>query len=299
MSQLEAGFEDLDAPGSPIAPETDTLPATPTVDESPPQPPASNTQVIPTATPLSRDQSFPRRDPTPHHKLKNVRVIDDMPYSYEFTNPLTGAKTVVTITDVWCIHIIAGHLRAGKHLDFYRKNYSDLYYLIAKCLNQEPFLIARECQLPMITEDGLVLKLGTHNPSAVMLGLVAFNPAKGSAAKQEVMSRPIPRLKRPAVPSTPAMSLPDEADDPYADIYQIEPSLLFQSVVSLARTSNQELQRLRASKDRSREKHAERAARRDHPLHAARGPTRRRRGGPSADQNDEPLLADDSTMNVD
>ncbi|KAF4566552.1 hypothetical protein EYR36_011983 [Pleurotus pulmonarius] len=224
-----------------------------------------------------------------------------MPYSYEFTNPLTDTKTVVTITDVWCIHIIAGHLRTGKHLDFYRKNYSDLYYLVAKCLNQEPFLLARDCQLPMITEDGLVLKLGTHNPSAVMLGLVAFNPAKGSAAKQEVMSRPIPRLSRKSDAPSPshAPSLAG-AEDPYADIYQIEPSLLFQSVVSLARTSNQELQRLKASKDRSREKHAERVARRGNPLSAHRASSRYRRGGPPANhQSDEPSLADDSPMNID
>ncbi|KAL4258054.1 hypothetical protein AB1N83_012771 [Pleurotus pulmonarius] len=300
MSQLADGF-DLDAPASPIAPETDEAPSVvaPTNDVGV-KPVVSNTQIIPTATPLTRDQSFPRRDPTPHQKLVHVRIIDDMPYSYEFTNPLTEVKTIVTISDVWCVLIVAGHLRSGKHLEFYRKNYSDLYYLIAKCLNQEPYLVERNCQLPMITEDGLVLKLGTHNPSAVMLGLVPHDPTKGSAAKQEVMARPIPRNAKmansPSRLSAASSTAAVDHNDAYSELYAVEPSLLLQSVVSLARSSNQELQRLRAAKERSREKHAERAARRDNPLGPPRGPSRRRRGPTLAPSSTE---QDDSSMNVD
>ncbi|KAF4600396.1 hypothetical protein EYR38_005021 [Pleurotus pulmonarius] len=302
MSQLEEGFNP-DPPSSPIAPTNDEVAPPLVVNDNGPAPAVADSQIIPTATPLTRDQSFPRRDPTPHHKLVNVRVIDDMPYSYEFTNPLSGTKTIVTISDVWCVHIIAGHLRAGKHLEFYRNNYSELYYLIAKCLNQEPFLLSKECQLPMITEDGLVLKLGTHNPSAVVLGLVPHDPARGSAAKQEVMARPIPRISKkangPAPPSTSSPVVPRDPEDPYSELYTIEPSLLFQSVVSLARTSNQELQRLKATKERSREKHAERVARRDNPLSGSRGPSRRHRGSfrhsPPADASS----TDDASMVVD
>ncbi|KAF7426679.1 hypothetical protein PC9H_009048 [Pleurotus ostreatus] len=211
-----------------------------------------------------------------------------MPYSYEFTNPLSGVKIIATITDVWCVHIVAGHLRSGKHLEFYKNNYSDLYYSIVKCLNQEPYLLERNCQLPMITEDGLVLRLGNHNPSAFILGLLPLNPAKGSAAKQEVMAHPIPRhskkLKGPAPIDDPPARRPVHPEDPYSQLYDLEPSLLFQSV------------------ERSRVKHAERISRRDNPLaESSRGPSRRSRLHSKPIFVDQSHLRDedDHSMNVD
>ncbi|KDQ32450.1 hypothetical protein PLEOSDRAFT_1081588 [Pleurotus ostreatus PC15] len=266
MTELEEGFATVtvDALGSPGEDSLDiadegVMSSTPPNPAPAEQPPASapnapapkvaqDNQVIPTATALSRDQNFPRRDPSPHPNLQFVRAVDNMPYSYEFTNPLSGVKIIATITDVWCVHIVAGHLRSGKHLEFYKNNYSDLYYSIVKCLNQEPYLLERNCQLPMITEDGLVLRLGNHNPSAFILGLLPLNPAKGSAAKQEVMAHPIPRhskkLKGPAPIDDPPARRPVHPEDPYSQLYDLEPSLLFQSVVSLARSNNQELQEL-------------------------------------------------------
>ncbi|KAF4589941.1 hypothetical protein EYR40_009671 [Pleurotus pulmonarius] len=135
---------------------------------------------------LTREQYASMRDPTPHPKLQNVAAVDDLPYSYKFTNPLSGAQFTATITDVWAIIIVAGHLREGKHIKFYREHYSDVYYNLAKCINQETYLQQKNCQLPLITEDGFVLMLGTHNPSAFVLGLVDV-PDKGGRSKEDVI----------------------------------------------------------------------------------------------------------------
>ncbi|KAG9223419.1 hypothetical protein CCMSSC00406_0007606 [Pleurotus cornucopiae] len=278
MSQLESGLGLVNSPEA-----VDTANPEEPVDELAldEEDSTPGNQTIPTATPLVEGQYTSRRDPTPHHKLQNVVAIDDLPYSFKFTNPLSGAQFVVTITDVWALTVVADHLRTGKHLDFYRTHYSDVYYNLAKCINQEPFLKDKNSQLPLITEDGLVLMLGVRNPSPVVLGLVD-PPAPVLNAKDEVMRRPIPRYSKkspdPGVSSSASHPrLPPRhvnhvranpsptTPDPLSIFARMNQDILTRGMVSYTEIMDKKLQRIEAAKTRNRANAAARRGRHNRP----------------------------------
>ncbi|KAG9222100.1 hypothetical protein CCMSSC00406_0009289 [Pleurotus cornucopiae] len=260
MSDLEKGF------GLPAA--DDSIAPSPAADSetltSPDEDFSSGNQTIPTATMLTREQYASMRDPTPHPKLQNVTAVNDMPYSYKFTNPLSGAQFTATITDVWAIIVVAGHLRKGKHIKFYREHYSDVYYNLVKCINQEAYLQEKNCQLPLITEDGFVLMLGTHNPSAFVLGLVDV-PDKGRRAKDDVMKRPIPRHSKasrkespPPVASPKPPLPPPTSTNPLSVFARMNPETLARGMISYTEYIDKKMQRIESAKLRARANYAAR-----------------------------------------